>query len=1028
MAQVRISAWAIKNPAPVALLFIALVIAGLVYYTKLPIKNLPDVEFPGAAVTAVLPGASPAEMENQVTRPIENAMAGIANVETIQSVVTEGVSTTVIQFHMGTEIQKSTDDVRAKVDQVRSQLPREVDQPQVSRLEIAGGSIATYAVQAPDMSMLDLSWFIDDSLTRRLQALGGVGSVSRVGGLTRVVNIILDPVKMAAAGVTAPQINAALNAVTNDAPGGQVTVGGRQQTVRVMGAATTAEQIRNLTISVSGRDVKMADIAEVGDGSTERAQYALLDGRPVVGFSVSKTKEASDVDVETRVQKEIAKIAAEHPGMSITKIVSSVDETRQAFHATQAAMFEGMALAALVVFLFLRDWRATAITALAMPVSLIPTFAVMGILGFSLNTITLLALTLVIGILVDDAIVEIENIEKRVQAGVRPYQAAYEGADQIGLAVVATTFAIFMVFAPVAFMPGIPGKFFKEFGLTVSVAVLFSLVVARLLTPLLAAYFLKPRKAHPRRPLPAIYRNTLRWSLDHKILACLIGAVLFFVGVYGIAILPKGLSPEPNADYYTVNIETAPGSTLEETGAIAQHVVEVFQKRPETAHIFQQIGFGSTSSGGIASGTGSPDRATVTAILHHDRALSIVQLRDALREPLGNVPDARVTYAGSNFGSGSTQTLLVSDTGENLDEAALELQKQMATLKSVGSIRTSSPPAGPELVIRPRLDEAARLGVTTQAIAQVARIATAGDIDANTPKLNQGERRIPVRVRLRRDVRSDLAAIRNLQIPTATGGFTSLGSVADVDFEAAPSQIDRFDRKRQITVVADLVGGAQLGDVANQINNLPIMKHLPPGVHPAAQGEQQALVQLVGGFIIALFSGVGLVYAVMVLLFQSFFKPVTILFALPLAIVGGALGLWVMGLQIDMPSLIGFLMLMGLAAKNSILLVEYAIESERAGASRREAMLEATRERARPIVMTSLAMMGGMLPTALGIGQGAEFRQPMAVAVIGGLITSTVLSLVLVPVVYEIVDAFEDWIRPLLGKMITPREAPKPAE
>ncbi|HET9159696.1 MAG TPA: efflux RND transporter permease subunit, partial [Caulobacteraceae bacterium] len=436
-------------------------------------------------------------------------------------------------------------------------------------------------------------------------------------------------------------------------------------------------------------------------------------------------------------------------------------------------------------------------------------------------------------------------------------------------------------------------------------------------------------------------------------------------------------------------------------------------------------GYGSTSSGGISAGGNSPDRATVTAILKHDRPQTVTQMRDELRGQLNNVPDARITYAGSNFGSGSTQTLLVSDTGENLDQAALELQKQMATMKSVASIRTSSPPPGPELVIRPKLDEAARLGVTTQTIAQVARIATAGDIDANTPKLNQGERRIPVRVRLRKDVRTDLAAIRNLQVPTAQGGFTSLESVADVAFEAGPTQIDRFDRKRQITVVADLAGGAQLGDVSNAINKLPIMRNLPPGVHQASQGEQQALTQLVGGFIIALLSGIGLVYGVMVLLFQSFFKPVTILAALPLAIVGGAIGLWIMRLQIDMPSLIGFLMLMGLAAKNSILLVEYAIEREREGHSRREAMLEATRERARPIVMTTLAMMGGMMPTALGIGQGAEFRQPMAVAVIGGLITSTALSLVLVPAVYEIVDAFEAWVRPRLGKLITPREAPE---
>jgi len=1022
----RVSAWAIHNPIPVVVLFVGAVLAGLFSYAALPIKNFPNIEFPGVLVQVTRSGAAPTEMESQITRPVENALAGLSNVDSIASTVSQGASITVIQFQIGQNVQKVTDDVRSRIDQIRNDLPRDIDPPVVQRLDFDSQPIVTYAVTAPAMSETDLSWFIDNTVSRTLQATPGVAKIDRLGGADREINILVDPDRLAAQGLTAAQVNDALAQANIDAPGGRVAIGGREQTLRVLGAALTIDQIRNLSIpTLGGRFVRLSDVADVGDGEAEQRGFALMDGRPVVGFEVSKNKDASEVATEDGADRTIKTLEKRYPGVTVHKIVSRVDNTRASFNATLDTLLEGMALAAVVVWLFLRDWRATTVTAVAMPASLIPTFAFMTLAGFSLNIITLLALTLVIGILVDDAIVEIENIEKRVFVGIRPFDAAVEGADQIGLAVVACTFAIVAVFLPVGFMPGIPGQFFREFGLTVSVAVLFSLVVARLLTPLMAAYFLKPKPPRARPPLPGFYTRALDWALDHRRLAVTIGGVIFIASVSLIIPLKKGVQPEANPNYYFVNIEGPPGATLADMQIAVARVDALLARQPETAHVFAQVGGGSVSSGpgGITAASGVNNGAVV-AVLKSDRDTKVARIRDRLRAQLRLIPDARLFFDITGFGSSGVQMVLTSETGAGLEEAALELQRQMRTTPGLADPRPATPPSGPELVVKPRIDEAARLGVPVAIIAAAARVATVGDIDANVSKLDQGERRIPIRVRLAEKDRSDLSVIKNLRLPTAAGGVTTLDSVADVYFQAGPGQIDRFDRKRNITMIADTTGDVQVGDALARVHKLPILQHLPPGVELATQGQEQAYAQLFGGFAIAMLSAIGLVYSVMVLLFRSFFKPFVILSALPTAIGGAFLALLVTDLSLSIPSLIGFLMLMGLAAKNSILLVEYAIEREREGASQRAALIEACRERARPIVMTTMAMAAGMLPTALTLGKGSEFRQPMAVAVIGGLITSTVLSLLLVPVVYEFVDDFERWLSPRLARLVTPRHAP----
>jgi HAE1 family hydrophobic/amphiphilic exporter-1 len=1021
----RISAWAIRNPVPVAVLFLALVVAGVIAYSGLAVKQWPNIDFPLVTVTVTENGAAPAQMETQVTRPVEDAIAGVSNVRQVLSSVSQGVSTTNVEFEMGEDLQKKTDQVRSAIDRIRASLPRDIDEPIIAQVDVDSAPILTYAVQASGMGDTDLSWFVDDTISRALQAAKGVAQLSRVGGVNREINVLVDPDKLAARGLTAADVNTQLRAVQADEPGGRIQVGGREQTLRVLGSADTLRQLRELTIpTAGGRFVKLTDVAEVGDGSSEPRGFARLNGRPVVGFQVMKTREASDVEVEKNVDAALAQLEKTHPGVKFTKVFSSVSETRSSFRATQHVLIEGMLLAALVVFFFLRDWRATLITACAMPISLIPTFLIMQAAGFSLNVVTLLALTLVIGILVDDAIVEIENIEKRVATGLRPYEAALQGADAIGLAVVATTMAIVVVFTPVSFMPGIGGQFFKEFGLTVSVAVLFSLLVARMLTPLMAAYLLRPRvKPHERKPFRGRYRRVLEWALDHRIVTSLIGTAIFIGSVFLFPLLPQGFRPLGDPDYLYVGIQGPPGATAADMERTAQSINQLFRGQPEVRDIFIQVG--SNGGSGVSAGQSDLQSGTATILLDPKRKATGDQLRARLHDALQAIPDARLNFLSAE-GQAGYQEVLAGGDPVALQQASLELEREMRTLPILADPRPSVPPVAPEVAIRPRPDEAARLGVSTDTLAAIARIGTTGDIDANVAKFDQGERRIPIRVRLPVSARADLERIRNLRVPTASGGVTTLGAVADVDFQAGPSQLKRLNREREVTLEAEL-NGVVLGQANKAVNNLPIMRHLPAGVHPAAYGDVQFQEELFSSFGMAVFAGVAMIYGVLVLLFRSFFKPVVILAALPLAVGGAFVGLLVFNLSLSIPSMIGFLMLLGLAAKNSILLVEYAIEREREGVSQREALLEACRERARPIVMTTVAMAAGMLPTAFALEKGAEFRQPMAVAVIGGLITSTMLSLVLVPVVYEFVDDFERWLKPKLARLITPREAP-PAE
>lgn len=1006
----RISAWAIRNPIPVSLIFIVLMIAGIAGYRALPIKLYPDVSFPVVQVTVTLPGAAPTEIETQITREVEAAVSNVAGVDHVSSAVSLGVSSTTVEFEVGEDPQRTTDEVRAAIDRIRASLPRGIEEPIVERFNVDNLPIVTYAVSAATMSDVDLSWFVDDTVARRLITAGGVAQVQRLGGVDREINVTLDPSRLEALGLTAPAINNALRGFNVDAPGGRSQIGGREQTVRVLGAAETVEQLRNTVIPTGdGRQIRLSDVATIASGAAERSAFAQVNGDAVVAFQVMKTKEASDVTVEDNAANAVAELQSAYPNVKFRKILSTAKNTRNSFSATVHTLIEGMILAAVVVFFFLRDWRSTIIAALSMPLSLIPTFAAMAYLGFSLNLITLLALTLVIGILVDDAIVEIENIQKRIEAGETAYRAAYFGADSIGLAVMATTMTIVVVFVPVSFLSGVVGQFFREFGLTVAIAVLFSLVVARLLTPLLAAYFMKSA-AHPheRKPFTGWYRKLIEWALANRWKSLGVGGALFVGSLFLASLLPTGFTPPSNNGIVQMSIQGAPGATLDDMRNANAVLTRELRKEKDVELVFSSIGAG----GDLRSGS-------VTVLLKEDRERTTQEFQADIRPLLLRVPDVRLGFGQSGGGGSSTvQILLASEDGDKLAAAAATLEQQMRQLPELANVHQVTPRPGSELVIRLKPDEAARLGVTSETVASIARVATAGDVDANTAKFNEGEQRLNVRVRLPEDALTNLDVISSLRVPTSQGASVPLSAVADLTFQPGVSRIERFDRERRAMIEAEL-NDVSLGEATKKINELPILKNLPEGVSQPAYGQAEDMAELFTSFGMAMLAGIGLMFGVLVLLFRSFFKPITILAALPLSLSGAFFGLLVGGSELNLPALIGLLMLMGLAAKNSILLVEHAIESERAGMSQHDALIEACRERARPIVMTTFAMVAGMIPTAMGLGEGSELRVPMALAVIGGLISSTALSLVLVPVVYEFIDDWELKLRPRLKRLVS---------
>jgi multidrug efflux pump subunit AcrB len=657
------------------------------------------------------------------------------------------------------------------------------------------------------------------------------------------------------------------------------------------------------------------------------------------------------------------------------------------------------------VWWFLRDWRATFVAASALPLSIIPTFIGMHYFGFTLNTVTLLALALVVGILVDDAIVEVENIVRHLHMGKTPYQAAMEATEEIGLAVVATTFTLVSVFLPTAFMSGIPGKFFKEFGWTAALAVMASLVVARLLTPLMAAYMLKP--AVTQGADSRLMRNYLSWAnwcLNHRLLTSLFAIVFFALSIMMIPLLPKGFVPAPDRGQTQITLELPPGSSLEETYAAAESARRIISQMPDVLDVFSAVGRGA--SGDLFSLGGSADvrKANLTVTLTHrskrERKQQAVEAE--LREKLQQLAGVRVSIGSGNAGE-KFALILGGDEAEILAATARAVERDLRSLKGLGNVTSSASLLRPEIIIRPDFARMADLGVTAASIGETVRVATAGDYSTALAKLNLPQRQVPIRVMMPEAAREDLDLLGRLPVPGRSGNVM-LANVADISISSGSAQIYRLDRSRVITLNIEL-NGRELGDVFAEVGRLPSMTTLPPGVKRAESGDAERMQELFGSFGLAMLTGVMCVYIVLVLLFKDFLQPVTILAALPLSMGGAFVALLITHSSFSMPSLIGLLVLMGIVTKNSILLVEYAIVARRDhGMKRFDALLDACHKRARPILMTTIAMGAGMLPIAMGFGVDPSFRSPMATAVIGGLITSTLLSLLVVPVVFTYVD------------------------
>ena len=1027
----NISAWSIRNPVPSIVLFMMLTVAGIISFARMDINEEPDIDFPAVLITITQPGAAPSELETQVTQRVEAAVRNLEGVDQIQSFVEEGSSTTFVQMNIGTPIDRAVNEARDAVVQIRSNLPEGILEPQVSRVKVNDSDLGSFTAVGTDMTLEQLSWYIDNTVAKELLSVPGMGSVERNGGASREIRVILDPARVAAYGLTAGQINQQLRQVNLDAPGGRAEIAGAEQSVRVLGNADTAYQLGQTQISLgNGRTVRLSDVATVRDLYAEQRSAAAVDGRPAISFDFKRAKGASDVSVFREAKAKLEALEKRNPRVHFKMRVDGARYPMEQYKSALHAMLEGAILAVVVVFLFLRDARATVISALAIPLSAIPAFWFMDLMGFTLNQMTLLALSLVAGVLVDDAIVEIENIVRHMRMGKSAYQASIDAADEIGLAVLATTMAIVAVFLPVGLMPGISGQFFKNFGLTVVVAVLMSLAVARLITPMIAAYFLKAsgHAEHGNGPLLRGYHHILQWTLDegrapavrarggfrrvtgylrdHRMWVVGIGLLSFLLTVVLFTQIPMTFQPARDQPRSVVTITMPPGSTLQTTQGVVDQVYTVLKKQPEVESVYTRTFVGS---------------GRVVAQLKEKRAKTSTEFERGLAPELAKIADARVNFA-SQFGFGdNNRDISITFGGDDpvvLRQAADRLVTEMAKVPGLIAPRIAGDLNRPEIIIKPRLDLAANLGVTTAALSSAIRIATIGDIDQNSARFSLSDRQIPIRVALEQSARSRLDTIENLPVATQSGGTVPLSLVADIGFGAGPTRIQRINQQRQLTVGADLAPGTVTSDAMKRIRQLPAMKNLPLGVQELNVGQAKWQMEMLVNFVFAVLAGVFLVFSVLVLLYRRLLPPLVNMGSLLLAPLGGLLALLVTGYALSMPVFIGLLMLLGIVAKNSILLIDFALEEMQGGVAPHDAIVDAGRKRAQPIVMTTVAMVAGMVPTALSLSGDAAWRAPMGVVVIGGLTLSTILTLLIVPAAFSLAIGAERRIGPWLGRRL----------
>ncbi len=1019
--RLNISAWSIRRPVPAIVLFSVLTLLGLISFMTMPVTRFPNIDIPLISITVVQSGAAPAELESQVTREVEDAVANIPGVKHIMSTVTDGSSSTIIEFRLEVNQDRALNDVKDAIDKIRLDLPRDINEPIVQRIDVEGQSILTFAASSPGMTLEQLSWHVDDVITRELQGLKGVGRVERIGGVKREIRILLDPDRLLAFGITAAEVNNQVRATNVDLGGGRGEVGGQEQAIRTLAGARQVEDLANTQIVLpGGRQVRLSDLGRVIDDASEQRSFARLNGESVVSFGVFRSKGSSELSVSDVVIAKLDELQKRNPDIRLTKIDDAVDYTRGNYKSAMETLIEGAVLAVLVVLVFLRNMRATLIAAVALPLSAIPTFWAMAMMGFSLNLVSLLGITLVTGILVDDAIVEIENIVRHMRTGKSPYRAAVEAADEIGLAVIAISLTIVAIFSPVSFMGGIAGQYFRQFGLTVAVAVLISLLVARLITPMMAAYLMRPvRPEHEGDGLiMRAYVGFLRATLRVRYLTLIAGLAMFAGSIYATTLLPTGFMPDEDTSRVVVSVELPPGATLEDTRITTDRMVTLLHTIPEVRSVF--VLGGSTPTGGLEVRKAS---LFVHLVPKTERELPQKTLKTIISTKLASVPDARAWYVNERGERELSFSMLAHD-GEVLADAVRKLEGALRQVPGFTNVAADAAVDRPELRVVPKFDVAARLGVAPSRIAETIRVATIGDIDANLAKFNAGDRLVPIRVQIEEDARADMQRLKNLRVTNLNGKAIPMAAIADIDFGRGPSSINRYDRQRRAVIGVDLESRYAMSDARETFLKVVEKEKLPAGVRLQASGDAEVQDEVATGFMTAMGTGLMIVFGVLVLLFGSVAQPITILLSLPLSFGGVVLALLATNNSVSMPVYIGLLMLMGIVTKNAIMLVDFAVEEVAQGVPRFDAVIDAGRKRARPIVMTTLAMVAGMVPSALALGDGGEFRAPMAIAVIGGLLVSTVLSLVFVPSFFTVMDDIGRAVWWIFGRFIGPTDEP----
>ena len=1024
--SLNVSAYSIKNPLVAILLFVLLTLGGIYGFMQMKVQQFPDIDLPAVVVTVTLPGAAPSQLENDIAKKVENKLTSIEGVKHIRTTLQTGAATMVAEFVLEKDIQEAVDDVRSAVGEVRGDLPAAANDPIVTKVSTSGFPVVTYSVAAENMNVEDLSWFVDDTVTKRLSDIPGVSTVSRIGGLQREITVAADPITLNGLKLSIIQLSNQITGIQQDSSGGEAEVGKTTQTIRVLGAVERSSELNNLQIAVpTGGTQALGRMAKITDGAADPSSIAKLDGQTVVAFNITRSRGASEVEVMELVDAELAKLSADVGNISIEKVYDRATPVAEDYQASLRMLIEGGLLAVVVVFLFLRNIRATFVAAVALPLSVIPTFLGMYLFGFSLNIISLLALSLVIGVLVDDAIVEVENIIRHLRMGKTPYEAAMEAADEIGLAVVATTFTLIAVFLPTAFMGGIVGQFFRQFGWTAALSIFASLMVARLITPMMAAYILKPEKKHVEKQSALMdwYLKVVSWTLDHRWMTMGATLVLFVASLALVKLLPTSFIPDNDIDQTRVAIELTPDVALADTERVAALASERILAMPEVTNIFTSVGeaqatMDSNSSGGKAENIAGLDivlapRAERGSKQEIERKMSTI---------LAEVPGARFTVGLSSGGETGYNFSLTSTDPQLLEQTVQQMMSEIRELPSAGAVTSDRSLPRQELTVTPNRLAMADKGVTTQDIAMTLRVATVGDYEQRLSKLNLDTRQIPIVVRLPDIAKQNVSQLEGLYVPSAlpAGQGVRVGEVATLDFGTGPAQISRLDRERAISITVQPANG-ELGDLVQAVKSIPSMQQLPASITIIDQGQAENMAELFSGFVIAMSVGVVCILGVLILLFGRILQPFTILMALPLSIGGAFVGLVITNSSLSMPSMIGFIMLMGIATKNSILLVDYALIAQRRGLARFEAIIDACRKRARPIIMTTIAMGAGMLPLVFGWGDAdPTFRRPMAAAVLGGLVTSTLLSLVVIPVVYTLMDDLSGWF----AKWLAPNGKP----